>query len=213
MNKAELITRAKPYYDDVMVLELEHAIDVATEAHKGQKRKSGQDYITHPLSVADILIEWGMDIDTVIAGVLHDTVEDTPTKLSDIESLFGRDVAFLVDGVTKVSKARSGMRNLDSYLPETKDNLTKLLIAVGQDMRVIIIKLADRLHNMQTLKYKSREKQLKIARETLEVFAPLADRLNMGRVRVQLEELSFKFLLPDEFERTKKLMDSRLKKS
>lgn len=213
MNPLELISRVKSHYTEAQVLELEHAIERATKAHQGQKRKSGEDYITHPIAVAHTLVDWGMDIDTVIAGVLHDTVEDAAVKLSDIESFFGRDVAFLVDGVTKVTGARSGMRNLDSYLPETKDNLTKLMVAVGQDTRVIIIKLADRLHNMQTLKYKSREKQLKIARETLEVFAPLADRLNMGRVRVQLEELSFKFLLPQEFDRTKKLMDSRIKKS
>ena len=157
--------------------------------------------------------EWGMDIDTVIAGVLHDTVEDTDATLDELESLFGRDIAFLVDGVTKVSQARAGMRSLDSYLPHTKDNLAKLMIAVGEDIRVIIIKLADRLHNMRTLQYMPRDKQKKIARETIEVFAPLADRLNMGRVRVQLEELSFRFLMPKDFQRTKSLMDSRLKKS
>src|SRR5690554_5087068 len=146
MNKSELLSTAATYYPEDDVLDLEHAIDLATEAHKGQKRKSGEAYITHPLSVADILIEWGMDIDTIIAGVLHDTVEDTDLKLEKIESLFGRDVAFLVDGVTKLSQARAGMQNLDSYLPQTTDNLAKLLIAVSQDVRVIIIKLADRLH-------------------------------------------------------------------
>lgn len=213
MDKLSLLKLASDSYTEVQVLELDHAIDFATEMHDGQMRKSGDPYITHPLSVAALLIEWEMDIDTVIAGVLHDTVEDTATTLEKIETLFGRDIAFLVDGVTKVSRARSGMRNLDSYLPQTKDNLTKLLIAVGQDVRVIIIKLADRLHNMQTLQHKSKPKQEKIARETIEVFAPLADRLNMGRVRVQLEELSFRYLMPKEFEATKSLMDSRLKKS
>lgn len=194
-------------------MELDHAIDFATEKHLGQKRRSGEPYITHPLAVAAILVEWGMDIDTILAGVLHDTVEDTSTTLDAIETLFGRDVAFLVDGVTKVSQARAGMRELSSYLPQTKDNLTKLIIAVGQDVRVIIIKLADRLHNMQTLQHQPRDKQKKIALETIEVFAPLADRLNMGRVRVQLEELSFRYLNPREFARIKSLMDSRLKKS
>ena len=105
-----------------------------------------------------------VDIDTVIAGVLHDTVEDTDATLDELESLFGRDIAFLVDGVTKVSQARAGMRSLDSYLPHTKDNLAKLMIAVGEDIRVIIIKLADRLHNMRTLQYMPRDKQKKIAR-------------------------------------------------
>lgn len=213
MKKEELLSLAHRHYDETHVLELEHAIEFATNAHKGQKRKSGEPYIIHPLAVAGILAEWDMDIDTVIAGVLHDTVEDTSTTLEQIESLFGRDVAFLVDGVTKVGKARSGMRNLESYLPHTKDNLSKLLIAVGQDVRVIIIKIADRLHNMRTLEHMSREKQKKIARETMEVFAPLADRLNMGRVRVQLEELSFRYLMPKDFARTKALLDARLKKS
>lgn len=213
MKKAELLDKAKAHYTQEQLLELEHAIDVASTAHTGQKRKSGEDYIIHPLAVASILIEWEMDIDSVLAGVLHDTVEDTELTLENVESLFGRDVAFLVDGVTKVSQARSGMRSLESYLPATKDNLTKLMIAVGQDVRVLIIKLADRLHNMRTLEHMPRDKQKKIARETMEVFAPLADRLNMGRARVQLEELSFKYLSPKDFTRTKALMDSRLKKS
>lgn len=195
------------------MLELEHAIDMATAAHKGQKRKSGEPYIIHPLAVASTLIGWEMDIDTVLAGILHDTVEDTDVTLDDIESAFGRDVAFLVDGVTKVSQARAGMKSIESYLPSTKDNLTKLMLAVGQDLRVIVIKLADRLHNMRTLKHMSPDKQQKIARETMEVFAPMADRLNMGRTRVQLEELAFQYLSPKEFSRTKNLMDSRLKKS
>ena len=213
MTREELLATAGQKYDEVPVLVLASAIDYAAEKHAGQKRKSGEPYINHPLAVAEILIEWGMDIDTVVAGVLHDTVEDTDATLDELESLFGRDVAFLVDGVTKVSQARAGMRSLDSYLPHTKDNLTKLMIAVGEDVRVIIIKLADRLHNMRTLQFMSPEKQKKIARETIEVFAPLADRLNMGRVRVQLEELSFKYLMPKDFHRTKNLMDSRLKKS
>lgn len=213
MDKDELLAIAKKHYRPTQIGRLSDAIDYATSKHDGQLRKSGEPYITHPLQVTAFIIEWGMDIDSVIAGVLHDTVEDTSATLDEIEAMFGRDVAFLVDGVTKVSQARSGMRNLESYLPSTKDNLTKLLIAVGQDVRVIIIKLADRLHNMQTLQYKSETKQKKIARETIEVFAPLADRLNMGLVRVQLEELSFRYLSPSEFEKTKSLMDSRLKKS
>ncbi len=213
MDKAKLIDCAAPQYDEVLILELLHAIEFAEDAHTGQKRKSGEPYIIHPLAVAGILCEWGMDIDTVIAGVLHDTVEDTPVTLEQIETYFGHDVAFLVDGVTKVSQARAGMRSLDTYLPGTKDNLSKLMISVGKDVRVIIIKLADRLHNMRTLEHMPRDKQKKIARETMEVFAPLADRLNMGRVRVQLEELSFRYLAPKDFNRTKTLMDSRIKKS
>lgn len=213
MKKRDLIQLAMKQYTEEEIVELISAVDFAIQKHAGQKRMSGEPFITHPLAVAAILVEWGLDIDTILAGVLHDTVEDTDTTLEMIESLFGRDVAFLVDGVTKVSQARSGMRDLSSYLPATKDNLTKLLIAVGQDVRVIIIKLADRLHNMQTLSHLARDKQLKIARETLEVFAPLADRLNMGRVRVQLEELAFSYLEPKEFKRLQHVMKDRLGKS
>jgi len=213
MEKDTLLERAMHHYTDEQVYELGYAVDVAINAHHGQKRKSGKPYISHPLAVAATLIDWEMDIDSVIAGILHDTVEDTSITLDQIETEFGGDVAFLVDGVTKVGRARSGMRDLTTYLPTTKDNLTKLLIAVGKDVRVIIIKLADRLHNMQTLEYMPRDKQKKIARETMEVFAPLADRLNMGRTRVQLEELSFRYLAPKDFTHTKALLDNRLKKS
>lgn len=213
MKKRDLLKFATEFYDENQLLDLEHAIDYATEKHAGQKRKSGEPYIIHPLHVAYTLIDWGMDIDSVIAGVLHDTVEDTEATLDEIESLFGRDVAFLVDGVTKVSQARAGMKDLSNYLPQTKDNLSKLLIAVGQDVRVIIIKLADRLHNLSTLQHMTSEKQTKIARESLEVFAPMADRLGMGRVRMQIEELAYSYLDPHEFKRLQNLMKKRLGKS
>lgn len=213
MKKRELLEKATPHYDDNELLELELAIDVATKAHSGQKRKSGEPYIIHPISVAATLVDWGMDIDSVIAGILHDTVEDTDMKLEEIETSFGKDVAFLVDGVTKVSQARAGMQDLTQYLPQTKDNLSKLLIAVGQDVRVIIIKLADRLHNLQTLQHKSPEKQKKIARESLEVFGPMADRLGMGRVRMEIEELAFSYLDPQEFKRLQNIVRKRLGKS
>jgi GTP pyrophosphokinase len=213
MTKRELIAAASLRYEEDQVLELEHAINFATEKHRGQKRKSGEPYIIHPLAVAEILVDWDMDIDTVIAGVLHDSVEDTDTSLEQIETMFGHDVAFLVDGVTKVSQARAGMKNLDHYLPQTTDNLSKLLIAVGQDVRVIIIKLADRLHNLSTLQHMKPEKQQKIARESLNVFAPMADRLGMGQVRMRIEEIAFSYLEPKEFKRLKLEMKRRLGKS
>jgi len=213
MKKEELLAKAKPYYDKNQLLELDAAISLATKAHAGQKRKSGEPYIIHPLAVANTLIEWGMDIDSVLAGVLHDTVEDTDVTSEQIEAQFGKDVSFLVDGVTKISQARAGMQDLQEYLPQTKDNLSKLLIAVGQDVRVIIIKLADRLHNMSTLNHMSKAKQLKIARETLEVFAPMADRLGMGRVRSEMEELAFSYLDPKEHHKTENLIKKRLGKS
>jgi GTP pyrophosphokinase len=186
MQKKTLLETAEPFYNEDQIRDLERAIDFATEVHKGQKRASGEPYITHPLSVANMLVEWGMDINSVLAGVLHDTVEDTEATHEQIEEQFGHDVAFLVEGVTKVSKARSGMKDLASYLPQTTDNLSKLLIAVGQDVRVIIIKLADRLHNLRTLQHLPKEKQSKIARESLDVFGPMADKLGMGRVRIQI---------------------------
>ncbi len=213
MQKSELIDHAKSYYDMHQILELELAINLAITAHAGQKRASGEPYITHPLTVADTLMNWGMDLDSVIAGVLHDTVEDTNVTLDKIESLFGHDVAQLVDGVTKFAKARSGMQDLSNYLPKTKDNLSKLLIAVGQDIRVIIIKLADRLHNLSTLQHLPHDKQVKIARESLEVFGPIADRLGMGQIRMQIEELAFSYLDPAEFKRLKIIMKKRLGKS
>ena len=165
MNKRDLLQAATGHYSQRQLEQLRNAVDFATEKHTGQLRKSGDPYITHPLCVASMLVEWGMDIDSVIAGVLHDTVEDTDATLEEIEELFGHDIAFLVDGVTKVSQARAGMRDLGSYLPSTRDNLTKLLIAVGEDVRVIIIKLADRLHNMQTLQLKAlRSKRRSLAK-------------------------------------------------
>lgn len=213
MSQNKLIEIAKPYYSKVQLFDLEKAIDFATIAHKDQKRASGEEYISHPLAVAETLVSWGMDIDSVVAGVLHDTIEDTTVTFKDLEENFGKDIAFLVDGVTKVSQARAGMKDLANYSLQTKDNLSKLLIAVGQDIRVIIIKLADRLHNLSTLQYLPHEKQIKIARESLDVFAPLADRLGMGRVRMQIEELAFNFLDPVEFKKMQILMKKRLGKS
>ena len=179
---------------------VKHAIAVAREAHEGQFRKTGEPYIVHPLAVKKILEEWGMDEDTIIAGILHDTVEDTDLTLEDIKKDFGESVAFLVDGVTKLSTARDGMRDIDTYLPATKDNFLRLMIALGDDIRVLIIKLADRLHNLRTLSALPPDKQKKIAKETLEVFAPLADRLNMGLLRVEMADLSFKYVDPRRFE-------------
>lgn len=189
------------------------ALDFASKRHANQKRLTGEPYIIHPIAVATILCEWNMDRDSVVAGLLHDVVEDTSTDLSEIATKFGDSVALLVDGVTKVSQVRSGRDDITTYLPRTKDNLTKLLVAIGADVRVIIIKLADRLHNLRTLQYQTREKQLKKARESLEVFGPLADRLNMGRVRVEIEDLSFKFLAPKRYQKLKAVINYRINTS
>lgn len=188
---------------------IKKSIELATRAHDGQKRKSGEPYIMHPLAVMQILIDWGMDEDTVIAGVLHDVVEDTEVTLEEIKQEFGESVAFLVDGVTKLGKARQGMRDIDTYLPTTRDNLLRLLIATGSDIRVLIIKLADRLHNLRTLAALPPEKQKKIAKESLEIFAPLADRLNMGRLRVEMSDIAFSYVDPKRYEELKNLIESR----
>ncbi|MDR3125535.1 MAG: RelA/SpoT family protein [Candidatus Nomurabacteria bacterium] len=210
MNRTILMEKAGDAFSKDQLAKLEAAVAFATDCHTGQKRRSGERYVVHPLTVAGFLIDWGLDIDSVVAGALHDVVEDCDVKLSEIKQRFGEQVAFLVDGVTKLGKVRAGMQDIDTYLPKTKDNLTKLLIATGADVRVIIIKLADRLHNLQTLSSLPPEKQRKIARESLEVFAPLADRLNMGQVRVQIEELSFSFLDPTRFNYLRKQIKSRL---
>ncbi len=186
---------------------IKRAVEVAKKAHEGQLRKTGEPYIVHPLAVKKILEEWGMDEDTIIAGLLHDTVEDTNLTLDDIRKEFGDSVAFLVDGVTKLSTARNGMRDIDTYLPATKDNFLRLMIALGDDIRVLIIKLADRLHNLRTLSALPPDKQKKVAKETLEVFAPLADRLNMGLLRVELSDLSFKYVDPRRYEELKNLIE------
>lgn len=199
MNKLELLAQAKPHYNESQLKTLEAAIDYAQQKHQGQTRISGEDYITHPLSVAAILIDWQLDIDSVLAAVLHDTVEDTDSTTPEIEQQFGSDVAFLVDGVTKVSRARSGMDDISKYLPKTRDNLSKFLIALSQDIRVLLIKLADRLHNLRTLEHLPEARQRKIARESIEVFAPLSDRLGMGRVKIEIEELAFSYLQPNRY--------------
>lgn len=186
---------------------VKRAVEMAKKAHEGQFRKTGEPYIVHPLAVKKILEEWGMDEDTIIAGILHDTVEDTDLTLGDIKAEFGESVAFLVDGVTKLSTARTGMRDIDTYLPETKDNFLRLMIALGDDIRVLIIKLADRLHNLRTLSALPPDKQKKIAKETLEVFAPLADRLNMGLLRVEMADLSFKYVDPKRYDYLKDLIE------
>ncbi|MBR5647530.1 bifunctional (p)ppGpp synthetase/guanosine-3',5'-bis(diphosphate) 3'-pyrophosphohydrolase [Candidatus Saccharibacteria bacterium] len=186
---------------------IKHAVEVARAAHEGQFRKTGEPYIVHPLAVKKILEEWGMDEDTIIAGILHDTVEDTNLTLNDIKKEFGETVAFLVDGVTKLSTARTGMRDIDTYLPETRDNFLRLMIALGDDIRVLIIKLADRLHNLRTLSALPPDKQKKIAKETLEVFAPLADRLNMGLLRVEMADLSFKYVDPKRYDYLEDLIE------
>ena len=186
---------------------IEEAIRLAKKAHEGQFRKTGDPYITHPLAVMKIVEDWGIDEDTIIAAVLHDTIEDTDVTLQDIKDQFGEQVAFLVDGVTKLGDVRSGMNDLYTYLPSTKNNLLRLLVATGSDIRVLIIKLADRLHNLRTLSALPPDKQKKIAKESLEVFAPLADRLNMGRLRVEMADIAFSYVDPKRYNQLRTIIE------
>jgi len=189
---------------------IKQAITVATKAHEGQNRLTGEPFITHPLAVQKILEEWQMDEDTVVAGILHDTIEDSNLTFAQIEADFGKDVALLVDSTTKLTKTDRNLQDLSTYLPATKDNLLKLLIATGSDVRVLIIKLADRLHNLRTIAALPPARQQKIARESLEIFAPLADRLQMGHVRTEFESIGFRYADPRRYEYLKNLTDTRL---
>jgi len=167
------------------------AYEFAAKAHEGQKRSSGQAYIIHPLAVAYILLELGMDTDTICAALLHDVVEDTPATLDDLKKRFGQDVAMLVDGVTKLSKIP-----LFNKEEQQAENIRKILLAMSQDIRVMIIKLADRLHNIRTLKYRPLDKQRNTALETMNIYAPIAHRLGIRAIKEELEDLSFRYLDP-----------------
>lgn len=196
----------KPSPDSNLV---EKALEFAKKAHEGQKRASGEDYIQHPIRVAQILTEMHLDPKAIAAGFLHDVPDDTSVTLKDIENAFGKDIAFLVDGVSKLGKLRypkDGLRikpareRLAEPIDLKAENLRKMFFAMAEDLRVILIKLADRLHNMETLGSLPPEKQKRIALETLEIFAPLANRLGMGEMKGKLEDLAFPYLYPKEFE-------------
>jgi len=179
------------------------AVEVAFLAHKGQQRRSGEPFVTHPVAVAAILAETQMDRDTVVSGLLHDTVEDTDLTFEEVEAMFGEDVRQIVEGETKVSKLPKMVRERDSHNwdaeREQVENMRSMFIAMAEDWRVVVVKLADRLHNMRTLKYMPAIKQQKIALETLDIFAPLAHRLGIWAYKTELEEKSFEYLHPDEF--------------
>ena len=167
------------------------AYEFAAKAHEGQTRSSGQPYIIHPLAVAFILLDLGMDTDTICAAILHDVVEDTPCTLDDLKKRFGQDVAMLVDGVTKLNKIPAFNRE-----EQQAENVRKILLAMSQDIRVMIIKLCDRLHNMRTLKYRPLHKQRRTALETMNIYAPIAHRLGISAVKDELEDLAFHYLDP-----------------
>ena len=197
----ELINHVYKYHPSDDVSMIEKAYNVAKEAHKNQTRKSGEPYIIHPLNVAIILAELELDKETIIAGLLHDVVEDTIMTEEDLKREFGEDVALLVDGVTKLEKIplSSTLSQSDEKLEMQAENLRKMFLAMAKDIRVILIKLADRLHNMRTLKYKSPESQQRIAKETLEIYCPIAQRLGISRLKTELDDLALKYLEPEAY--------------
>lgn len=190
----ELIDKIKTYHPSDDFSMVEKAYKLAVDAHKEQKRKSGEPYIIHPLKVAYILAELELDMETITAGILHDIIEDTPYTYEDITRLFSEEIAALVDGVTKLGKL--------SYTTKEEaqaENYRKMFLAMAKDIRVILIKLADRLHNMRTLNYMTPEKQREKAQETLDIYAPLAHRLGISKIRSEMEDLCFKYLNPDAY--------------
>ena len=188
----ELISKIKANGNNVDIDLVKKAYDLAFEAHKEQKRESGEPYITHPISVAMILADMGMDTNTIVAGLLHDVIEDTDYTYEDISNIFNVEVANLVDGVTKLGKIK-----YKSKEEQQADNVRKMLLAMAKDIRVIIIKLADRLHNMRTLEYKTEFKQKENSLETMDIFVPLAYYIGAYRIKSELEDLSFRYLKPD----------------
>ncbi|MSR23140.1 MAG: bifunctional (p)ppGpp synthetase/guanosine-3',5'-bis(diphosphate) 3'-pyrophosphohydrolase [Gemmatimonadetes bacterium] len=188
------------------VPKIREAYELAEEAHRGQRRASGETFVSHAVEVATILGQFKLDTVSIIAGLVHDVVEDTRYSLADVEERFGREVASVVDGVTKIGKVQ-----FRSHTEHQAENYRKLLISMAEDARVIMIKLADRLHNMRTLEHLSEEKQQRVARETREIYAPLAHRLGMAQLSGELEDLAFKFLEPTEYEELRKLVHERTK--
>ena len=191
----DLIDSIHRYHPSDDISMVEKAYRLAYDAHKEQKRKSGEPYIIHPLCVAIILADLELDKETIVAGILHDVVEDTVMTTAGVAEQFGNEVALLVDGVTKLTNI-----NWDKDKVEMQaENLRKMFLAMAKDIRVILVKLADRLHNMRTLQYMKPEKQKEKAKETMEIYAPIADRLGISRIKTELDDLALKYLEPDVY--------------
>ncbi len=195
-----LIERVRKYHPSDDISMIDKAYGIACEAHKNQVRKSGEPYIIHPLCVATILADLELDKETIVAGLLHDVIEDTILTNEEVKEQFGADVELLVDGVTKLEQLKyTGDAGPASREDMQAENLRKMFLAMAKDIRVIIIKLADRLHNMRTLKHMPAEKQQRIARETLDIYSPLAERLGISKIKVELDDLALKYLEPEAY--------------
>ena len=191
----ELIETIKTYHPSTDFSMIEKAYRIASEAHKEQRRKSGEPYIIHPLCVSIILAELELDKETIVAGLLHDVIEDTVLNVEEVTREFGAEVALLVDGVTKLTN----LKYKEDKVEVQAENLRKMFLAMAKDIRVILVKLADRLHNMRTLKYMTEQKQKVIARETMDIYAPIAQRLGISKVKIELDDLSLKYLEPEVY--------------
>ncbi len=199
---APILAAMREHHSAIKEGDLERAFAAASKAHEGQFRKSGDPYITHPVAVAQILADLGLNTETIVAALLHDTVEDTKYSLRQLKVDFGDDVASLVDGVTKLDKL--------IYGPTAEaETVRKMVVAMSRDIRVLVIKLADRLHNARTWKYVSAESAERKARETLDIYAPLAHRLGMNAIKWELEDLSFAILEPKKFDEIARLVAER----
>src|SRR6476619_4469080 len=199
-----LLEKVRAYSPEADLELLRRAYVFAAYQHKGQVRHSGEPYLVHPLEVADLLADMRLDVVAVAAGLLHDIVEDTQTSIDRIKDLFGADIAHVVEGVTKL-----GAIPFSSSEERQAENFRKMLLAMVDDIRVILVKLADRLHNMRTLNHLSEERRVKIAQETRDIYAPIANRLGMSKVKNELEELSFRYLEPQAYEGLRAKVDAR----
>ena len=179
------------------------AVEYADVKHQRQKRKDGSPYIIHPLAVAEIVAELGLDMDAILGALLHDCIEDTDASHDEIEKLFGATVAELVEGVTKLTKA-----DFSTTEQAQMESLRKMFMAMSKDIRVVLIKIADRLHNMRTMQYQTPEKQIKKCRETMDIYAPLAHRLGMQRMKWELEDISLRYLAPDAYNEITAYLDA-----
>jgi GTP pyrophosphokinase len=187
----DIVERIQKYNPDADVDLLRRAYIFSAKVHQGQTRLSGETYLNHPIEVAAILAGLKLDAATVAAGLLHDTIEDTTATPEEIKEMFGEEVAGLVDGMTKLSRME-----LQSREQREAENFRKMIVAMAKDIRVILIKLADRLHNMRTLKSLPPEKQRRIAQETIDIYAPLANRMGISKIKIELEDLSFMYSIP-----------------
>ncbi|KPJ70203.1 hypothetical protein AMJ44_00340 [candidate division WOR-1 bacterium DG_54_3] len=204
----DILEKVTSSYKEKDITLLQKAYVFAAKAHKGQTRRSGEPYLSHPLEVANMLAEMKLDKTTLVAGLLHDVLEDTDVTPLEVKEAFGKEIADLVEGVTKISRVQESS-------PEARqaESIRKIIFAMTDDLRVIFIKLADRIHNLKTLKFLSENKQKQIAKETLEIYAPIANRLGMGRIKAELEDLSFRYVDPDNYFRVASLVEPERKKA